>query len=86
MEDVKYTLEDLKNNKDIFHLIARYQSGTMNLVSEIKPGGGTDLFELREAYGTHVVFRENNDIIRIAGICDKNNQDKVFDLLRDEFQ
>jgi hypothetical protein len=46
---------------------------------------GTSVLELRSDYGTRVFVRESPDIVEIAALCHKNQQDATLQLVKKEF-
>lgn len=81
---VQETFVDPRHEKQVHALINQARAGNMNPGTGTKVIPGTDLFELRADNGVRIIFRQKDNMIEIAEICDKNNQDKVFKIIRQD--
>ena len=82
MKYARQTLKTRQNKTDLNRLLDRFRTGIDN------PGIGTRsietayLFELRAREGARCYFYKEDDIIKVVGISDKNNQDAVLAILK----
>lgn len=85
-KEARKTLADKVNHRNAIALVEQYRSGNMNPGIGTSTIPGTKLSELRSKSGTRVVFEPINNTLEIKGICDKNNQNKVFKQVRKEWE
>lgn len=84
-KEAQKTLENLTRREEVNHLIDQIHLGNKKPGTGTKAVPGTYLFESRTKNGTRVMWLKKDNIIYIVAICTKDNEKKVFTLLRKDY-
>ena len=85
MGETKHLLKNSLNKTSLIYLVEQYQSGNTNLGIKTRVVPETCLSELRVQDGTRLYFQEENDIISLVAIIDKDNQTRVIERLKSAY-